>query len=371
MGFDIRETEAVLRVMSNKNLSGYMGNVEGMYGGPEVQALEREWEKYFNVKHAIAVNSNTSGLWCALAALNLKAGDGVLVTPYSMTCSASLPLLFGAVPVFVDIEEDYFCMDAKKLEETILDNEDRNDAIKDGWLEGKQINLRAILIVDLFGQPYDVDAVNAVAKKYGLVVIEDAAQAPGATYKGQYAGTLGDIGVFSLNYHKHIHCGEGGIVVTDDDDYDLKIRLLMNHAEAVVNDFERKEGLAWSSGESDYTGLKLLVGMNLRMTELSACIARVQLTKLDSILKRHREDWHYFPVKVRPECQHSFYRYAWTSAQEFFLHEFDKFIMKQGYITPIYQMPLLRTLGYDQDLCPVCEEVNKNITLAWRKDIDG
>lgn len=341
MGFDRKEADAVRKVLLRGELSGYKGNLSGMYGGVEIQWLEKEWSEYFGVKHAIAVNSNTSGLWCSLAALNLKPGDEVIVTPYSMTCSASLPLLFGATPVFADIESDYYCLDPVSVEERITPN------------------TKAILVVDLFGQPYDADAINEIATRYDIPVIEDAAQAPGAKYKGKYAGTLGDIGVFSLNYHKHIHCGEGGIIVTDNDFYAERMRLLMNHAEAIVNDVSRQNlKLKYSHNN--------LVGMNLRMTELSAAVARIQLRKLEEILKVYQEDAKNFPVMVRPECEHSFYRYAFDKSK-FDGNVPSGFLTKEHYITPLYRLPVFRNLGYGSRECMNCEEIEENIMLAWHE----
>lgn len=390
------EKEAVLRVIESGVLSGYQGNwSENFYGGPEVKALEKEWAEYFGVKHAIACNSATSGLWMACAAIGLQQNfesinrniipdcgglefdngaeyepDECIVTGYSMTCSASIPLHFGAKPVFADIEEDYYCLDPKSVEERITQN------------------TKAIIVVDLFGQPYDADKINEIAerkgKEYGhkIYVIEDAAQAIGAKYKGKYAGTLGDIGVYSLNRHKHIQSGEGGIVVTNDDDLAFKIRLAMNHSEAVINDISFKENT-----ESLPILNKILqfniVGMNLRMTEITAAIAREQLKKLNGILEVYRENAKHFNVKVRPGCEHSFYRYAMDKDTDvelavkinqdnyhgvLFNKEIDKFNFKKHYITPLYKMPLFKSLGYEDNQCPVCEEVEKNIVLAWLKD---
>ncbi|MFX1570638.1 MAG: DegT/DnrJ/EryC1/StrS family aminotransferase [Promethearchaeota archaeon] len=388
------EREAVLRVLERGTLSDYQGNwSEHFYGGEEIKALEKEWADYFGVKHAIAVNSATSGLWAALVAIGLQQNfndienkivpacgglefdngaeyeaNEVIVTPYSMTCSASMPLHFGAKPVFADIEEDYFCLDPKSVEKKIT------------------YNTKAIIVVDLFGQPYDADAINEIAerkgKEYGhkIYVIEDAAQAIGAKYKDKYAGTLGDIGVYSLNRHKHIQTGEGGMIVTNDHDLALRLRLVINHSEAVINDAELKnennvESISWYK---DYTRL---VGMNLRMTEIQAAIAREQLKKLDGILKEIRDNAKYFNIKVRPECEHAYYRYTITNdiqrnfdkvpkkfrieASQFIM---DKFNYKYHYITPIYKMPLFRELGYKQDQCPVCEKVEENIVLAWSKE---
>lgn len=352
MGFDKREEEAVLRVIQSGILSEYQGNwSENFFGGEnsEVVKLEQEWANYFQTEYAVACNSATSGLWMALNAIGLKSTDEVIVSPYTMTCSASLPLLFGATPVFADIEPDYFCIDPKSVE--------------------KKINCltKAIIAVNIFGQPCDFDELRRIVAekeaKFGtkIYIIEDNAQAPGAKYKGQYTGTLGDIGVFSLNRHKHIHCGEGGMVCTNDADLELQIRLSMNHAEAVINDFVRKR---------DMTGyITTMVGMNMRMPELSAAVARVQLTKLEDILSKHQEDSRFFPVKVRPNCTHVYYRYPVVDVycEEQNYYDKDKFNSKDGYITPLYKMPLFKTLNYPQNQCPVCESVEKNIKLYWQK----
>lgn len=359
MSIGKEEREAVLRVLDRGILSGFQGNwSESFYGGPEIRALETEWANYFNTKHAVTCNSATSGLWLACAAIGLKPGDECVVTCYSMTCSASIPLHFGAKPVFADIESDYYCLDPKDVEAKITPN------------------TKAIIVVDIFGQPYDADAINAIADKYSKIyghkiyVIEDAAQSIGAKYKGKYAGTLGDIGVYSLNRHKHIQCGEGGIVVTDNDELAFALKLSINHAEAVCNDITRQGKLS----QFDKSIISL-VGMNMRMTELQACIAREQLKKLAGILKVIRDHAKYFDVKVRPECESAYYRYT---IQNEFLSKcpeikmdndpWNKFNYKSHYIDPIYRMPLFKSLGYPDNLCPVCEAVEENIVLAWLKE---
>lgn len=346
------EREAVLRVMDRGVLSGFQGNwSDAFYGGPEIRALESEWANYFNVKYAVTCNSATSGLWLACAAIGLKPGDECIVSCYSMTCSASIPLHFGAKPVFADIEPDYYCLDPASVEAAITPH------------------TKAIIVVDLFGQPYDADAINAIAKKHGIMVIEDAAQAIGATYKGKYAGTLGDIGVFSLNRHKHIQCGEGGVVVTDNGKLAIKLRLLMNHAEAALNDYHLQYKDAWGINQ-EFVGL---AGLNLRMTELQAAVAREQLKKLEGILQTVRKNAEYFPVKVRPGCEHAYYRYAIPRFKWFGDHlkasiHCPPFESKCHYITPLYKMPLFKSLGYQDGLCPVCEDVEENIVLAWLKE---
>ena len=357
MSFGIEERNAALRVIDSGVLSGYQGNYsDQFFGGPEVRTLEQEWQDYFNVKHAIFVNSATSGLWAACAVLGLNPDDEIIVSPYSMSCSASMPLQFGCKPIFVDIEPSYYCIDPNKLESAITDR------------------TRAIIAVDLFGLPCDFDEINKIAKKHNLIVIEDAAQAIGAIYKGRYAGTLSDIGVFSLNRHKIINCGEGGVITTNNDELAFKLRLVCNHSESVVNDMQRR-------GIDDYKKYaNIWPGMNLRGTELSAAIAREQLKKLDGILGVVREHAKYFPVKVRLECESAFYRYAWKDQDGNDLSRYlrehslvlpgNRFNFKNHYIKPLYQMPLFQSLGYPDNLCPVCEDIEENIVLAWLKGSD-
>ncbi len=283
------EIKAVTRVLKSGILSQYLGSWEpNFYGGPEVRAFEKEWARYFKVKHAMAVNSCTSGIMCALGAAGIEPGDEVIVTPLSMAASATTPLVYGGIPVFADIEEEYFCLDPKDVERKITKR------------------TKAIVAVDILGQPYDATAINKIAKKHNLLVIEDCAQAPGAKYKGKYAGTLGDIGIYSLNYHKHIHTGEGGVVVTDNDELAEKVRLIRNHADAVLG--EKK-------GPHDLTNM---VGFNLRMTEIQAAIGRTQLKKLKRLVDERIKNCDYLAKKlsqvpgirvpkVRPGATHVYY----------------------------------------------------------------
>lgn len=370
------EKQAVLKVLNRGILSQYLG-VWGkdFFGGPEVQSLEKEWARYFRVKHAIALNSATSGLYAATGAAGVGPGDEVIVSPYTMSASVMPPLIYGAIPVFADIEKNYFCLDPVSIEQRIT----------------KQT--KAIIIVDLFGQPYDADRINAIAKKHHLTVIEDASQAPGATFQGKYAGTLGDIGVFSLNYHKHIHTGEGGMVVTDDDGLADRVRLIRNHAESVVE-------------AKGVKNLVNMVGFNFRMTEIEATIARCQLKKLKSLVKFRIKHVEYLakrletieglrPARVRPGCTHSFYLHPILYNQNVTGVSRKRFVdavkaelaptqgretwgplISCGYVKPLYLLPLFQQriaigaggnpfksplyhgkVTYGKGTCPVAEQL--------------
>lgn len=358
------EKEAASRVIDSGILSRFLGCWhEDFYGGPEVRAFEQEWAEYFNVKHAIAVNSATSALYCAAGASGIGPGDEVIVSPYTMTASAIAPLVYNAIPVFADIEEDYFCLSPESIEDKITDR------------------TKAIIVVDIFGQPYDSDSINQIAKRHNLVVIEDCAQAPGAKYNDKYAGTLGDIGIFSLNYHKHIHTGEGGVIVTDDDDLAEKTRLIRNHAEAVVE-------------AKGYNSLVNMLGFNYRMTEIDAAIGREQLKKLDTLITERVKNVQYLtkklgelpflePAKTRRGCEHVYYVHCIKFNQQIAGIHRDRFIeavkaelmptelretegvkIGCGYVKPLYLMPLYQQkIAYGNEGCPWnCPKYPKNIT---------
>jgi len=213
------EAVAAAEVVRTGILSDYIGRHGDKFGGGrKVREFEQRWAEYHQVKHAITFNSATSALIAGIGAMGLLPGDEVLVIGYSMCTSATAPLFYNVIPVFVDIEEDYFCMDPRSVEERITPR------------------TRAILSVDLFGQSADMDALCRIAKKHNLKILCDSSHVPGCGYKDGFAGTFGDIGVYSLNQHKIIHCGEAGIAVTNDDDLALRLQLIRNHGEAVVEE---------------------------------------------------------------------------------------------------------------------------------------
>ena len=365
-----REMEAVARVIKNGRLSGYRGNwCNEFNGGPEIQALSAEWNQMFGGKYAIPVNSCTSGLHVACGAIGLKPGDEVIVTPYSMTCSATAPMIYGATPVFADIDPETYNLDPKSVESKITER------------------TKAIIVVDLFGHPFDVEEIREIANDHNLFIIEDAAQALGANYcydsdtggpEIARTGLLGDIGIFSFNYGKHINCGEGGLIVTNNNNLGLKCRLLMNHSEAVINGMPPPDRVPFAS-------LRYTPGFNMRMTELQACIIREQIKKFDTLQEQRMANVKYLiqnltdipAIKgptVKPGYSHSFYclAFQWDKGEAEGLYR-DKFIeavkmelsprkdrdgegvpIGCGYIKPLYLMPIF---DKEKGLCPVCENL--------------
>lgn len=372
----VEEKKAVERVLDSGILSKFLGAwTKDFYGGEEVLALEKEWAKKFKVKHALSVNSNTSGLIAAVGSIGIEPGDEVIVGPASMAISAIAPLFWGGIPVFADVEDQYYILDPKSIEAKITPK------------------TKAIIVVDIFGHPYNRDAINAIAKKHNLKIIEDCAQAPGATYNGDYAGSLGDVGVFSLNYHKHIHCGEGGIVVTNDDEIAERIALIRNHAESAV-------------GAKEVENLINMVGFNFRMTEIEAAISREQLKKLDKLVEKRIETVNYLRNKLlqipaitgggqAPGAKHVYYvlpfnfnselagvhRNIFIQAVRAELQGDCKYregegpLIGYGYVKPIHLQPIFQkkiafgskgypfNLGnpsYTKGTCPVYEELHSD-----------
>ncbi len=287
----VEEQEAANKVVKSGILSDFLGAPGSNFlGGKYVKKFERSFEEQFKIKHAISVNSWTSGLIAAVGALGIEPGDEVLVTPWTMCASAISILHWNAIPVFVDIEEDTFCMDPKKITEKITER------------------TKAILVVDIFGHSADMDPILAIAKEHNLKVISDCAQSPGARYKGKLAGTLGDIGGYSFNYHKHIHTGEGGMIVTSNDEYAEKCQLIRNHAEAAIV----------AHKDPDLTNM---IGYNFRLGEIESAMGIEQLKKLDQAISSRQKAAELLsenlkniealsiPV-VRDDCSHVYYFYA-------------------------------------------------------------
>jgi len=237
-----REMNAVAEVIRSGNLSGFYGSWgDEFFGGPVVKQFEKEWVTHFSVKHAVSVNSATSGLFAAMGAVGIRPGDEVIVPPYSMSATAMAPLVYGGIPVFADIEAETFCLDPESVRANITEK------------------TKAIIAVNLFGHPAALAELRTLADQHGVMLVEDNAQSPLATENDRYAGTIGHVGVFSLNYHKHIHTGEGGMCVTDNDDLCLRLQMIRNHAENIVEPLNISNPIN-------------MVGFNYRMTEMSAAV---------------------------------------------------------------------------------------------------
>jgi len=347
------EIEAAVSVLESGNLSGFLGCWEpsAFYGGPWVRAFEKQWNDFVGSIHAVTFNSATTALMAAVGAAGIGPGHEVIVTPYTMSATATAILAYNGIPVFADIKSDTLCLDPDDVCDKVTPH------------------TKAIIVTDLSGNPAELDELMEIAKEYGLVLIEDAAQAPGAVYKGKMVGSVSHMTVFSLNVHKHIHVGEGGIVTTSDDNLAEKLQLIRNHGEAVVE----------AKGTMD---LFNTFGFNFRLTEIQAAIASAQLKKLPELIDRRVHNAEYLESKlvqfpgisattVQQNCRHVYY------VQPFLFDAKDAGIGRNpfieavsaelptsperegipliwsGYGTPLYMQPLyLQKKAYGKQGCP-------------------
>jgi dTDP-4-amino-4,6-dideoxygalactose transaminase len=244
------ELEALARVIESKNLFRYYGVGEGP---DEVLSFEREFAEHMGSKHALCVNAGSSALICALIGAGVGDGDEVIVPAYTWNATPNAVLATRALPVLAEVDES-LTLDPTDVERRITPQ------------------TRAILPVHMRGAPAAMDELLAIARKHELVLIEDACQAAGASYRGRRLGTMGDAGAFSLQFNKIITTGEGGVMITDRDDL-LDLALDVHDCANSV-----RRGV----------GLPKFPGFNFRASELTGAMARVQLGRLDGLLERMR-----------------------------------------------------------------------------------
>jgi perosamine synthetase len=229
--------------------------------GKFVDQFEEKFVSYIGVRHAIAVSSGTAALHLALAALDIRPGDEVIMPTFTMIACANVAKYLGAKPVLIDSEISTWNIDPNKIEEKITNK------------------TKAIMVVHIYGHPADMDPIMKIAKKYGLYVIEDAAEAHGAEYKGRKVGSIGDIGCFSFYANKIITTGEGGMITTNDDKIAEKVRRLRDQG---YNLSMRK----WLVHD--------VIGYNYRLTNLQAAVGLAQLERIEEFINRHREIARYY-----------------------------------------------------------------------------
>ncbi|AAL80891.1 DegT/DnrJ/EryC1/StrS family aminotransferase [Pyrococcus furiosus DSM 3638] len=311
--------------------------------GKEVEAFEREFASYIGVKHGIAVVNGTAALDIALKALKIKPGDEIITTPFTFIASANAILFQGAKPVFADIDPKTYNLDPDEVLEKI------NEKTK------------AIIVVHLYGQPADMKAFKEIAEDYKLYLIEDCAQAHGAEFEGQKVGTFGDIAAFSFYPTKNMTTGEGGMVLTNDDELARRARLIRNHGQ--TEKYLHEE-----------------LGYNLRMTNIAAALGRVQLRKLDKwneirienaelLTKGIKRIKGLTPPYVDKRVKHVFHQYVIRVEDDFPLtrDELREKLMEKGigtavhYPMPVHHQPLYQRLGYSKDCCPNAIEASKRV----------
>lgn len=367
----IEELKAVTEVMELGALSSFIGRSgEGFLGGERVKHLETAFAEKFNSAYAISVNSATTALHTAIAACEIGPGDEVLVTPFTMVATASAVLMNNAIPIFVDIDDKTYNLNPREIEQ---------------WITPRT---KAIVVANIFGLPAYLPEILNIANKHNLYVIEDNAQSPGAYIDGKYAGTFGNLSIFSLNYHKIIHSGEGGIILTNDPKLARGCQLIRNHGEMILSD------------ENDYDTVAL--GSNYRMSELHAAIGIEQLKKLDGFLIGRRKLAKQITeglkmveglsgVYIPDGYEHAYYTYPiqynkeeWGISRETFAMALkaEGYPIGAGYQKPIYLLPMFQhkkvynqttypfslidepIQAYNKGLCPVTEDMYENKLLV-------
>jgi perosamine synthetase len=342
-----RDIEAVVGVMKTRFLSI----------GPKVVEFEKRMDSFAGTKYAVAVNSGTSALHLIIRGMGIGEGDVVITTPFSFIASSNCILFERSRPLFVDVEEETLNLDADKLEEK-LESLSREELKK----------AKALLVVDAFGQPADWDRFKEIGKKYNLKLIEDSAEALGAEYKGKRAGSLGEVGVFAFYPNKQITTGEGGILVTDNEELTRLARSMRNQG--------RGESGEWLDHER--------LGYNFRMDELSAALGCSQMERIEEILdKRAKVAKMYGEKLAEIEEVEVPYIAPYVNKMSWFIYVIRlergidrngviKYLNEEGvqckpYFTPIHLQPFYRKMfGYKEGDFPITEDVaGRTIALPF------
>jgi len=342
-----KDIEAVVGVMKTRFLSI----------GPKVLEFEKRMGSYAGTKYAVAVNSGTSALHLIIRGMGIGEGDVVVTTPFSFIASSNCILFERGRPLFVDIEEDNLNLFADKVEEKLES------------LSGKELTkVKALLVVDVFGQPADWDRFIEIGKKYNLKLIDDSAEALGSEYKGRKCGSFGEAGVFAFYPNKQITTGEGGVLVTDNEELTKLARSM------------RSQGRGQSGEWLDHERL----GFNFRMDELSAALGCSQMERIEEILEKRERIAEMYGEKLAEVVEVQVpYIAPYVSRMSWFVYvirlergidrnKIIKYLNEQGvqckpYFTPIHLQPFYRKMfGYKEGDFPVTEDVSgRTIALPF------
>jgi len=330
--------------------------------GKKVTEFEKEFAEYIGVKHAISVGNGTDALVIALKSLGIGAGDEVITTPFTFFATAETISAVGAIPVFVDVENDTFNIDPAKIEEKITKN------------------TKAIIPVHIFGQSAKMDEINEIAKKHNLKVIEDACQAVGSKYKGKMIGNLGDVACFSFFPTKNLGCaGDGGMLVTDDDKVATIAKALRTHGSGengqkaynLLNNITEEVKTVKNADDTVYNPLKYynyLIGYNTRLDAIQAAILSVKLTHIDNWNAKRREISKIYDEKLKDtdlvtpfiseENEAVYHMYILQSEnREAVLNKLKEKGVATGvyYPVPLHLQKVYKDLGYKEGDMPVSE----------------
>jgi len=341
-----KEIEAVCEVLRGPSLSL----------GPKLAEFEQAFAKYIGTKRAVAVNSGTSGLFLCMLALEIAPGDEVITTPFTFIASATSIMMAGARPVFVDIDPVSLNIDPAKIEAGITEK------------------TKAILPVEVFGNPAGLDRICEIAQKHNLAIIEDSCEALGSILNGKKVGTFGTMSVFGFYPNKQITTGEGGMILTDDDYLADMCVSLRNQG--------RGKGSAWLGHDR--------LGYNFRLSDINCALGIVQLSRIDQIKAKRRQvakwyqeilaDDHRLIVPTEPDgCDMSWFVFVVRLGDSFTLDQRDNIlqamrdenIQVSNYFPPVHLQPfMVEQFGYNQGDFPLTEAVSKStIALPFHNNL--
>lgn len=353
------ERNQVLEVLESGNISTFIAaSGDNFLGGKKIKEFEEKFSNKIGTQYAVVFNSASSALHAAVVAIGVNPGEEVIVPPYSFTSTATSSLMHNAIPVFCDVKSDIYCLDPKKLENV------------------KTLLTKAIIPVHLFGHACDMDSIMSFATKNNLKVIEDCAQSPGGQYKGKNLGTIGDCGIFSFQESKNIMTGEGGMLLTNDEEIANVARMVRNHGEMILPALKER------TYKSEF------LGWGYRMTELEAALGVAQVSKLDYLNNERIKLACYVANEINKidglrhvkydHVKHVYYQFGFSYDQEKIGIPRDLFCdaLKEegipcsaGYVKPLYLNPLYLEkrafafkhytgdVKYEKGICPVAESL--------------
>lgn len=337
-------SKPIIKKEESKNVSKVLES--GMIAqGLKVAEFEKKFSKFCGIKYAIAVNSGTAALHCALYACGINKGDEVITTPFTFVATANSILMQGAKPIFVDIDPLTFNIDSDKIKEKITKK------------------TKAILPVDLYGQIYNVNAINKIAKKYQLKVIEDACQSIGAKFENKKAGIFGDASCFSFYATKNMTTGEGGMITTNNENIAELVKRFRHH------------------GQSEKTRYQYFdLGFNYRMTDIAAAIGIEQLKRINNFNQKRIRNAKMLTeglknIKglitptVKKNYKHVFHQYTIRVTNEFKMtrDKLSQYLKDKDignvifYPKPLHLHPHFKKLGYKKGDFPIAEKISKEV----------
>lgn len=361
-----KERQAVISVLQTPYLSM----------GEEIEAFEKEFRTYTGSRNAIAVSSGTAGLHLCIRAAKVSRDDFVITTPFSFVASTNVILYENAVPIYVDTESKTGNMDMDLVEEILKDYSNLG-YIPDRWFPrkgwSKKKKIRAILVVDVFGQPADYDRLKNITQNTGIKIIEDSCESLGAEYRNKKAGTLGDFGVFGFYPNKQITTGEGGVIVTNDEESASLMIALRNQGRAA--------GDMWLNHK--------YLGYNYRLDEMSAALGRVQVARLNELLEKRERAANWYnqrlseikgveiPFLAPTTTRTSWFVYVIRLGGELNRARISKELGKRGipsrpYFIPIHLQPyMVEKFGYKPGDFPITEDIgNRSLALPFSSTME-